>query len=269
MGAALYQNSHYGIPTIGWAHEMATLDSADALAFYDRWYTPNNAIVVVAGDVTEAEVRTLAEATYGKVARRAEPPPRMRLREPTARRRPVGDARRPACHRSRQLRRFYLAPSRSTGEPGEAEALDVLADILGGGATSRLYRQLVVDKGIAASAGAGYDSGRMGDTVFSLYGTPRGGTTLDQLAAAFDTVVADLVAKGVTDDELQRAIEHARADAIYSEDSPGSLARAFGGVLATGGTLADVQSMACADRRGYRRSGRCRGAQISRRRRVR
>jgi zinc protease len=141
------------------------------------------------------------------------------------------------------FRRFYLTPSRSTGEPGEAEALDVLADILGGGATSRLYRQLVVDKGIAASAGAGYDSGRMGDTVFSLYGTPRGGTTLDQLAAAFDTVVADLVAKGVTDDELQRAIEHARADAIYSEDSPGSLARAVGGVLATGGTLADVQSM--------------------------
>ncbi len=68
MDAALYENSHYGIPTIGWEHEMEGLDRADAVAFYDRYYTPNNAIVVVAGDVTEDEVRALAESTYGKLA---------------------------------------------------------------------------------------------------------------------------------------------------------------------------------------------------------
>ncbi len=156
MDAALYENSHYRIPTIGWASEMATLDRGDALRFYDRYYTPNNAIVVVAGDVTEDEVKTLAQETYGKLARRADTPRRVRLREP-----PADAARLVTLSDPRvtqpSFRRFYLAPSEHTGKPGEAEALEVLADILGGGSTSRLYRQLVVEQGIAAGAGAGYD----------------------------------------------------------------------------------------------------------------
>ncbi len=241
MDAALYENSHYGIPTIGWAHEMATLDRADALAVYDRYYTPNNAIVVVAGDVTEAEVRQLAEATYGKLARRADPPPRMRLKEPppqAARVVTLADAR----VTQPSFRRSYLAPSRRTGAPGEAEALDVLADILGGGSTSRLYRQLVVEKGIAITARAGYDPGGIGPSAFSLGGTPRGDTTVTGLAAAFDHVIADLIDKGVTADELARAKERVRAAAIYAEDSPRTLANVFGETLATGGTIAEVQN---------------------------
>ncbi len=241
MDAALYENSHYGIPTIGWAHEMATLDRTDALAFYDRWYTPNNAILVVAGDVTEAEVRALAEATYGKVARRAEPAPRVRLKEPPPEAARVVTLADPRVTQP-SFRRLYLTPSDRTGAPGESEALDVLADVLGGGSTSRLYRQLVVEKGIASSAGAGYDSSRMGDSAFSLYGSPRGDTTLDQLTAAFDDVVAEVVKNGITDAELARAKERVRASAIYSADSPTTLARSIGGSLATGGTLSEVQA---------------------------
>ena len=193
---------------------------------------------------------------------------RTRPREPAARRRPAGDARRPACHRAELPPPLPGAIASRPESPGKRKrwmcspifsAAARPAGSIGSSSSTRASRRV---------RGAGYDSGRMGDTAFSLYGTPRDGTTLDQLAAAFDTVVADLVAKGVTDDELQRAIEHARADAIYSEDSPGSLARAVGGVLATGGTLADVQSMAGTDRGGYRRRGRRRGAQIPRRRRV-
>ena len=241
MDAALYENSHYRIPTIGWASEMATLDRADALAFYDRYYTPNNAIVVVAGDVTEDEVKKLAEETYGQVARRADPPPRVRLREP-----PPDAARLVTLTDDRvtqpSFRRLYLAPSEHTGKPGEADALSVLADILGGGSTSRLYRQLVVDQGIAAGVGADYDSGPIGDSAFGLYGTPRGDTTVEQLGAAFDKVIAELIDKGVTAEELARAKQRVRASVIYSEDSPRTLANVIGASLATGDTLALVQS---------------------------
>ena len=241
MNATLYVNSHYRIPTIGWTHEMKTLDRADALAFYDRYYTPNNAIVVVAGDVTPDEVKKLAEETYGKVARRADPPPRTRLKDP----RP--DAARLVTLRDPRVtqpsfRRLYLAPSEHTGKPGESEALAVLADILGGGTTSRLYRQLVVEQGIAEGVSAGYDAGPIGDTAFSLYGIPRGSTTVEQLGTAFDKVIADLIANGVTPQELARAKERVRAAVIYSEDSPRTLAYAVGAALATGDTLAQVQS---------------------------
>ena len=241
MDAALYQNSHYRIPTIGWASEMATLERADALALYDRYYTPNNAVVVVAGDVTEGEVKTLAEATYGKLVRRAEPPPRVRLQEPpsdAARLVTLTDAR----VTQPSFRRLYLAPSEHTGKPGEAEALSVLADILGGGSTSRLYRQLVVGEGMAASIDASYDSGQIGDTSFGLYGTPRGNTSVEQLGAAIDKVLGELIDKGVTDQELARAKERVRASVIYSEDSPRTLANAVGAALATGDTLAELQA---------------------------
>ena len=241
MNATLYQNSHYRIPTIGWTHEMKTLDRADALAFYNRYYTPNNAIVVVAGDVTPDEVKTLAEETYGKVARRADPPPQTRLSDPrpdTARLVTLRDAR----VTQPSFRRLYLAPSQHTGKPGEAAALDVLADILGGGTSSRLYRQLVVNEGIADGVSAGYDAGPIGDTAFSLYGTPRGKTTVGELATAFDHVIAEVIDKGVTDQELARAKERVRAAVVYSEDSPRTLANVVGAALATGDTLAEVQS---------------------------
>ena len=240
MSAALYQNSHYSIPTIGWAHEMATLDRADALAFYNRWYTPNNAIVVVAGDVTEDEVRKLAEETYGKLPRRFDPAPRVRLQEPppqAARVLTLADPRvtQPSVHR------IYLTPSRVSGDPAEAAALDLLSDILGGGSSSRLYRQLVVEQGIAAAAGTGYDTARMGDGTFSIGGSPRGDATPEQLAAAFDKVIADLIENGISDDELARAKERVRASSIYSEDNPTVLARVVGQALATGLTLEQAQ----------------------------
>jgi len=240
IDAALFQNGRYGIPVIGWAHEMAALDRTDALAFYERYYTPNNAVLVVAGDVTEAEVRRLAEATYGKLPRRAEPPPRIRAREPlplAARTVTLADPRvsLPA------VRRLYLTPSYGNATPGEAEALDVLGEILGGGTTSRFYRRLVVEKSLAASAGAGYGGGAIGEGSFAMYAVPRDQTSLEALAAEFDAIVQELLDNGVTEDELVRAKRRMITDSIYAGDSQSALARMFGRALASGGSLADVQ----------------------------
>ena len=136
MDAALYLNHPYGRPIIGWRHEIEKLDREDALAFYRRFYTPNNAVLVIAGDVTADEVRQLAEETYGKVARVAEVKPRLRPQEP------VQEAPRTvtlADPRVAQpsVSRYYLAPSATSGRPGESEALDVLVHILGRGSSSR------------------------------------------------------------------------------------------------------------------------------------
>jgi zinc protease len=236
--AMLYVNSHYRIPTIGWAHEMATLTREDALAWYDRYYTPNNAIVVVAGDVTEAEVRTLAEQTYGKVPRRAEPPPRVRPREPeplAARTITYSDPRVTTA----SFRRQYLVPSEATGSPAEAAAISVLAEILSGNSKSRL-RQVVLD-GVATNLNAGYGGAGLGDGIFVISGSPRGDHTMAEVEARVDQIIADLVAKGVTEDEIARAKLGVKAAVVLAEDSPASLARTFGGGLARGLTVEYIQ----------------------------
>jgi zinc protease len=239
--AALYQNSRYGVPTIGWEHEMAELDLDDALSWYGRYYTPNNAILIVAGDVTEEEVRSLAEVTYGKVPRRFDPPARDRAEEPepvAARTVTLAD---PQVTQP-SMQRAYLAPSYASGEPGEAAALDVLSEIVGGGATSRLYRHLVVDQAVAAAAGAYYQSSLLGDAAFGFYGVPRGAVTLDQLEAAIDAEIAALVKDGVTEAEVAGAKRRLIASTIYAEDSASALASALGTALTTGSTLADAQN---------------------------
>src|SRR6185436_11216553 len=156
MDAALYLNHPYGRPVIGWRHEIEQLNREGALEFYRRFYAPNNAILVVAGDVTADEVRTMAEETYGKVPSFAEIKPRLRPQEPAqqaARTVTLADPR----VTQPSVSRYYLAPSSLKARPGESEAMDVLAHILGRGSNSRLYQKLVVDKNIAVNAGASYD----------------------------------------------------------------------------------------------------------------
>ena len=187
--AALYLNHPYGRPVIGWRQEIEALTRDDALDFYRRHYTPNNAVLVVAGDVEAEEVRTMAEATYGKVEPTREVGPRKRPQEPppqAARRVTLADAR----VKQPVFQRGYLVPSAATAEPGESEALDVLGHILGSGNSSRLSRELVVKRGVAVSAGGWYNGTALDQTRLVVYGSPADGTTLDELEAAVDTVLA-------------------------------------------------------------------------------
>jgi zinc protease len=241
MDAALYLNHPYGRPVIGWRHEIEKLDRNDALAFYRRFYTPNNAVVVVAGDVTPDEVQADAEETYGKIAPRADNNPRQRPMEP------VQEASRTvtlADSRVEQpsVSRYYLAPSDTTAKPGESEALDVLAHVLGGGSNSRLYRTLVVDKGIALTAGAYYSGTALDYGKLGVYGSPKPGTTLRQVEAGIDAVLGDVIDHGVTADELDRAKNRLIADAVYAQDNQVALARWYGAALATGETVDMVRT---------------------------
>ncbi|RWQ36236.1 MAG: insulinase family protein, partial [Mesorhizobium sp.] len=173
VDATLWQNQPYRIPVIGWMQEMEKLNRTDAKAFYDKYYTPNNAVLVVAGDVEPEVVKALAEKTYGKIARGPDLPPRIRPVEPeqnTRRTVTLTDARVSVPNFSTQ----WVVPSYHTAKPGEAEALDLLAEILGGGSRSRLHQQLVVKQGIAAEAGAFFQGTMLDASNFTVYGAPRG-----------------------------------------------------------------------------------------------
>jgi zinc protease len=239
--AALFLNHPYGRPVIGWRQEMEHLSREDAIAFYKRFYGPNNAVVVIAGDVDPQQALAFAKDTYGKVARRPDIPPRVRPQEPppvAVRSLTMADPR----VEMPVLQRDYLTPSFHTAKPGESEALEVLAHILGSGNNSRMYQALVVDQKIAVSAGAWYESSAVDQSKFGVYGSPAPGTTLPQLESAIDGVIANVADKGVTDDELNRAKTRLIADAVYAHDSQSSMARWYGEALATGSSVAEIDS---------------------------
>jgi zinc protease len=240
IDAALFLNHPYGKPVIGWRHEMEQLSRDDAIGFYRRFYAPNNAVVVVAGDVTPDQAHAFAEQTYGKLARNtAIPATRQRPQEPppvAVRSLTLADAR----VEQPSVQRAYLVPSFATAKRGESEALEVLAHILGAGSNSRLYRTLVVDKGVAVSAGAYYDSSALDPSKFGVYGAPKPGVALPQLESDIDSVIAVVIEKGVTSEELERAKTRLIADAVYAQDNQASLARWYGSSLTTGATVADV-----------------------------
>ncbi len=242
MDAALYMNHRYGVPVIGWYHEIANLSRENALTFYKRHYAPNNAILVVSGDVTAEEVKTLAEETYGKIPANPDvKPTRVRVSDPpqiVARRMELKDAR--AGNYS--FHRTYIAPSYATAKPGEAEALDLMMKIAASGSTSRLYKKLVVEEKAAASAagdfaGYGLDSGSI-----SVYVVSGDGVPLTKVETLVDDVFADIIKNGVTQEELDRAKKSYLADFIYESDNQATLARRYGWALSVGRTVADVEA---------------------------
>jgi len=241
IDAALYLNNPYGKPVIGWRHEMEELSRDDAIGFYRRFYAPNNAVVVIAGDVDPAKARALVEETYGKVPRHNNLPPRIRAQEPppvAARSLTLADARAEIP----TLQREYLVPSFATSKRGESMALEVLAHILGSGSNSRLYRGLVVDKQVAVAANAWYDASTLDLSKFAIGGSPRPGVTLTQLEAETDAIVVEVIAKGVTAEELERAKTRLIADAVYALDNQASMARWYGTALTTGASVNDVKN---------------------------
>jgi zinc protease len=230
----------YGLPVIGWEHEIAQLSREDALNFYKRFYAPNNAILVVTGDVEPDEVRALAEATYGKIPANSNVMARPRPQEPphrAARRLELKDPRagKPSWHRS------YVVPSYQTAAPGEAEALDLLMKVAATGSTSRIYRKIVADEKLAASAGGWYSGAARDSGKISLYAVPTDGVAFEKLEAAIDGVLAEIVANGITQAELDRAKKSYLAEYIYEIDNQVTLARRYGWSLTVGRTIQDIE----------------------------
>ena len=240
MNAALYMSHPYGIPVIGWEHEMAKLSPADAMTFYKRFYAPNNAILVVTGDVTVDEVKTLAEATYGKVPSNRQVTWLPRRQEPQHRAARRVELKDPRAGKA-SLHRLYLAPSYLSATDGEAEALDLLLKISASGPTSRLYKKIVMEDKLASSAGGWYSGAARDSGKISMYAVAADGIGLDKVEAGVDAVIADVRTNGVTEAELERARKSYLAEYIYESDNQTSLARRYGWSLTVGRTLKDIE----------------------------
>ncbi|HBT02829.1 MAG TPA: peptidase M16 [Citreicella sp.] len=242
MTAALYLNHRYGVPVIGWPEEMSTLGLDDALAYYERFYAPNNAILIVAGDVTADEVRNLAEQHYGPLPANPDlPAERMRPQEPPqlAERRLVMTDPRVA---QPYVMRRYLAPEREPGAQEQAAALTLLAEVLGGGQTSVLNRALQFDQQKAIYVSAFYDGTAYDDGSFGFAVVPAPGVTLAEAEAALDAELAEFMTEGVDPAQLDRIKFQLRAQRIYAQDDVSDIAQRYGNALTSGLTVADVQA---------------------------
>lgn len=240
MQAALYLNHPYHRPLIGWEHEMKTLTQQDAEQFYQKFYAPNNAVLIVAGDITAAELKPLAMKYYGKLPRR-DVPQRVMIKEP------VQEAERrvtfyDAKVKKPEFMRYYLAPTQTVGEKKYAYALVVLSQILGEGDTSRLYRSLVVEKKLAAGVYSSYGELGIGPGKFTLYAVPKEKVTLSEVEKAVDEVVEKILKAGVTQEEVDQAKKYLVAETIYDREGFRGMAYAYGQALTAGMTTDYVEN---------------------------
>ena len=240
--AAQYQNHRYGVPIIGWKHEMEELSLQDALDFYDLYYSPNNAVLVVAGDVDPDEVRDLAEEYYGPIPAEPDLPERLRPAEPpqrAERRITYVDPRVSQPY----VTRTYIAPERDSGDQETAAALVYLAELLGGSSfNSAFAKALQFDTTTAVYSNAFYDGSSLDSTLFGVTVVPAEGVSLSEAEAAMDGVIADFLEAPIPEEDMSRIRSQLRASEIYALDDVQGLARRYGAALTQGLTVEDVQA---------------------------
>lgn len=240
--AALYLNHPYGRPVIGWRQEIEKLDREDALAFYKRFYAPNNAILVIAGDVEPGDIRPMVERTFGEIpAQPAISAQRSRPQEPLPAAPRTVTLSDPRVEQT-SVRRYYLVPSANTAAAGESPALDVLAQLMGSGSNSYLYRALVIDRQLAVSAGAGYQGTSLDPTQFVISVSPKPGVEFSHVEQVIDQVISEIGQNPARSEDLERVKTQLIAEAIYAQDNQATLARWYGGALTSGLSIDDIRS---------------------------
>lgn len=239
VAAAAFINHPYGTPVIGWYHEMEKLSRADVLDFYNRWYAPDNAILIVSGDVEPQAVYDLAAATYGTIPKQ-NVPDRMRVKSP-----PFPSTAHVTLEHERVREPAVQILIRAPGYAQDKDAslaLQLLEEILSGGPSARLYKSLVSEQKIAVSAGMSYRSNAIDGGQVWLYATPVPGMDLDDLQDSLKVEVQKIVEAGVTADELSRAKVSLQNAAIYARDSLTGPAMIVGRALTTGASVDDVET---------------------------
>lgn len=231
--SAVFVNHPYSKPIIGWLHEMQKLTRDDAVDYYDKWYAPNNAILVVTGDITAEQLKPLARKYYGVI------PPQMipeRVHPAPA---PIGADHRVIMQDPRigppVVMKIYRAPRGN-------DAVDLLAEIIGGNSTARLYSNLVVNNRVAISAGASYDPVSLDDTTLSVFASPTPKLAISDIETALENQIAQIAQKGVTADELAAAKKRKQAGLTYYLDSLQGPAMVFGRALASGFSVDYVEN---------------------------
>jgi len=217
MNAAAFQAHPYRGPIIGWMNDLENMSAADAKAWYDTWYVPNNAYVVITGDVDHKEVFALAEKYYGALEGRPLPARKPQIepaQDGTRRVNVKAPAELPV------LIMGYKAPVlRDADKDSDPYALEMLAAILDGHDAARFNKKLVREDKVALSAGIGYDSTGRGPGMIYLHGSPSEGRTVADLEAALRAEITRIQQEGVSEQELKRAKAQLVAGQVYKLDS--------------------------------------------------
>jgi zinc protease len=232
FSATAFNSSPYRNPVIGWMNDLDSMQVTDLRAWYEQWYTPNNATLVVVGDVNPEQVFALAEKYYGVVPAREISKRKSRL-EPVQ----VGERRVEikALAKLPYMIIGYKAPSLKTVEDSrEAYALNILSGILDGGRSSRLSKNLVREQEVAASVGAGYDLYSARSNMFLFDGTPNAENTLEELEQAIYQEINKLQNELVSERELKRVKAQVVAGEVYQQDSVQRQAYVIGSLEAVG-----------------------------------
>lgn len=240
VAGAMFLAHPYRIPIIGWQHEIKKLTGEMAIDFYRRWYIPNNAVLIVAGNISPKKVKVLAEQYYGPILRgrnivreRILEPPQLAARRMTMESPQIGQA---------QWTRRYLAPSYGHGQIQHVYALQILSDILGNGTSSRLYKSLVVGKQKAVSVGSWYGADKFGPTTFGVYASPKEDVSIGELEKAIDNELNDILNKGVTEPELTFSKTRLKRAAVFARDSVIAPARIIGNAILSGRTIEEMEA---------------------------
>ncbi len=239
LKAALFTNHPYSIPVIGWMHEVKKLNKDQIMEFYDRYYAPNNAVLVISGDVIAQDVFDIAKRTYG-ILPSANTPKRKRTTSPPF----IADTLITLHHENVKepvYKRIYRVPSYRQNA-GESLALEVLEEIMGGGSTSRLYKSLVIDKKLATNIGFSYQGAAWDDSILGISATPSSIDKIEELEQAISNELKKLIKEGITDEELSDSITRMQADAIYARDSLSGPAMIIGYNVITGSSLDDIEN---------------------------
>lgn len=237
----LFANSPYARPAIGWKSEMEQLTTADAVAWYKKWYAPNNAVLIVVGDVKPEEVKALAEKYYGPIPAKAVPERRrpQLVALPSAERRVT--LRDPDIHQPDFIR-LYSAPNYAPKTQRQALALELFDEIFGSGTTSRLYLSLAVKQKVATGVGSSYNDAAVDPESFGIYASPAPGKDVAEVEKAIDAEVQKVLRDGVTETELADAKTRLEAAAILARDSLNGPAHSVGESLAVGQVIDDVEN---------------------------
>ncbi|MEZ5512077.1 MAG: pitrilysin family protein [Gammaproteobacteria bacterium] len=240
--AAAYLSSGYQHPILGGMHDLDRLTVEDVKRWYQQWYAPNNAILIVVGDVKAQEVFELAARYFGPIPRRELPKRQVNLEV-------VGlGERRITVEVPAKLPSLYVGynvPGINTAsDENEIYALRMLAGVLDGGFSARIESELVRRQQIAASAGAGYGGFALGDTLFYLSGIPNNGYTLEDLERAFDAQLVRLQTELPASDELERVRAQIISGIVYQQDSISSQANQIGRMEAIGRSWEEADQLA-------------------------
>jgi zinc protease len=237
---ALFARHPYGVPVIGHQDEIAKATPEDAREFYEHHYAPNNAVVVISGNVELSEVMRLAAGTFGRLPKH-NVPPRPFLSKPAvpaAKRVDMRDARVQQPH----LEVHVAGPSYATQTKGEAYALEVLGEALCGGEVGVLYRQLVIQQKIASGVDVSYDPQARGPAEFMLVVTPQPGRSMDELEKALDAALRGLATRGIDRKTVAAAKGRLTRAAIFARDSLSFSGQVLGQALTTGESVDEVEA---------------------------